>query len=68
MARRWKLLRRVPEIPRLKGERVRSFVFTEAPRKKYDELAPEPLNSVVQLSCEIGIREGEMIDLLKTCT
>ena len=65
MARRWKLLRRVPEIPRLKGERERSFVFTEALRKKYDEVAPEPLNSVVQLSCEIGICEGEMIDLLK---
>jgi integrase len=65
MARRWKLIRSVPEIPRLKGERERSFVFTEALRKKYDEVAPEPLNSFVQLSCEIGICEGEMIDLLK---
>ena len=65
MARRWKLIQRVPEIPRLKGERERSFVFTETLRKKYDEVAPEPLNSFVQLSCEIGICEGEMIDLLK---
>jgi integrase len=65
MARRWKLIRSVPEIPRLKGERERSFVFTDALRKKYDEVAPEPLNSFVQLSCEIGICEGEMIDLLK---
>jgi hypothetical protein len=55
----------VPEIPRLKGERERSFVFTEALRKKYDEVAPEPLNSFIQLSCEIGICEHEMIDLLK---
>jgi hypothetical protein len=35
-------------------------------RKKYDQLAPEPLNSFVQLSCEIGICEGEMINLLKS--
>ncbi len=65
MARRWKVIQTVPEIPRLKGERERSFVFTEALRKKYDELAPEPLNSFIQISCEIGICEGEIIDLLK---
>jgi Phage integrase SAM-like domain len=65
MARRWKLIQTVPEISRLKGERERSFVFTEALRKKYDELAPEPLNSFIQFSCEIGICEREMIDLLK---
>ncbi len=65
MARRWKVIQTVPEIPRLKGERERSFVFTEALRKKYDELAPEPLNSFIQFSCEIGICEGEIIDLLK---
>src|SRR6266436_2630219 len=65
MARRWKVIQTVPEIPRLKGERERSFVFTEALRKKYDELAPEPLNSFIQISCEIGICEREMIDLLK---
>ncbi len=65
MARRWKVIQTVPEIPGLKGERERSFVFTEALRKKYDELAPEPLNSFIQISCEIGICEGEIIDLLK---
>jgi hypothetical protein len=65
MARRWKVIQTVPEIPRLKGERERSFVFTEALRKKYDELAPEPLNSFIQFSCEIGICEGEIIELLK---
>lgn len=65
MARRWKLIQSVPEIPRLKGARERSFVFTEALRRKYNEVAPEPLNTFVQLSCEIGICEGEMIDLLK---
>jgi len=65
MARRWKVLQTVPEIPRLKGERERSFVFTETLRKKYEELAPEPLNSFIQFSCEIGICEGEIIDLLK---
>ena len=32
MARRWKLIRSVPEIPRLKGERERSFVF----RKRFE--------------------------------
>jgi integrase len=66
MALRWKLIRSVPPIPRLKGERVRTFVFTEEIRKKYDELAPEPLNSFVQLSCEVGICEGEMINLAKS--
>jgi integrase len=65
MARRWKLIQAVPEISRLKGERERSFVFTEALRKKYQELAPEPLNSFIQFSCEIGICEGEIIDLVK---
>jgi len=50
---------------RLKGERERSFVFTEALRKKYQDLAPEPLNSFIQFSCEIGICEGEIIDLVK---
>ena len=65
MARRWKVIQTLPEIPRLKGERERSFVFTEALRKKYDELAPEPLNSFIQFSCEIGICEGEIIDLVK---
>ena len=65
MARRWKVIQTVPEIPRLKGERERSFVFTEALRKKYDELAPEPLDSFIQFSCEIGICEGEIIDLVK---
>ena len=66
MARRWKVIETVPEISRLKGERERSFVFTEALRKKYDEVAPEPLSSFIQISCEIGICEGEIIDLLKT--
>src|SRR6201987_21371 len=65
MARRWKDIQTVPEIPRLKGERERSFVFTETLRKKYEELAPEPLNSFIQFSCEIGICEGEIIDLVK---
>lgn len=65
MGRRWKLIQTVPEISRLKGERERSFVFTEALRKKYQELAPEPLNSFIQFSCEIGICEGEVIDLVK---
>jgi hypothetical protein len=65
MARRWKVLQTVPEIPRLNGERERSFVFTETLRKKYEELAPEPLNSFIQFSCEIGICEGEIIDLVK---
>jgi integrase len=65
MARRWKVIQTVPEIPRLKGERERSFVFTEGLRKKYDELAPEPLDSFIQFSCEIGICEGEIIDLVK---
>jgi hypothetical protein len=64
MAPRWKLIQAVPEISRLKGERERSFVFT-ALRKKYQELAPEPLNSFIQFSCEIGICEGEIIDLVK---
>lgn len=66
MARRWKIIQSVPEISRLKGERERTFVFTEELRKKYDELAPEPLNSFVQLSCEIGICEGEAISLEKS--
>ncbi len=65
MARRWKVIQTLPEIPRLKGERERSFVFTEALRKKYDELAPEPLNSFIQFSCEVGICEGEIINLVK---
>lgn len=34
--------------------------------KKYDELAPEPLNSFVLLSCEIAICEGGAIALLKS--
>jgi integrase len=50
----------------LKGERERTFVFTEAIRKKYDELAPEPLKSCVQFSCEVGICEGEFINLRKS--
>ena len=60
------MIRSVPEIPRLNGERERSFVYTEELRKKYDELAPEPLNSFIQLSCEIGICESEAIALLKS--
>ena len=39
-------------------------MFTEALRKKYQELAPEPLNSFIQFSCEIGICEG-IVDLVK---
>jgi integrase len=66
MARRWKLIQAVPQIPMLKGERERTFVFTEAIRKKYDELAPEPLKSCVQFSCEVGIFEGEIINLRKS--
>ncbi len=66
MARDWKVIQSVPKIPRLKGERERSFVFTEELRKKYDELAPEPLNSFIQLSCEIGICESEAIALQKS--
>ena len=66
MARRWKLIQAVPQIPMLKGERERTFVFTEAIRKKYDELAPEPLKSCVQFSCEVGICEGELINLRKS--
>jgi integrase len=66
MARRWKLIQTVPQIPMLKGERERTFVFTEAIKKKYDELAPEPLNSFIQFSCEVGICEGELINLRKS--
>jgi site-specific recombinase XerD len=65
MALRRKLLVSIPSISQLKGERTRSFVFTEELRNKYDELAPEPLNSFVQFSCEVGICEGEMINLFK---
>jgi hypothetical protein len=65
MALRDKVVHGVPSISRLAGERERSFVFTEEIRKKYDELAPEPLNSFIQLSCEIGICENEAIELEK---
>ena len=47
----------------INGRRYRGS--TKALRKKYDELAPQPLNSFLQISCEIGICEGEIIDLLK---
>jgi len=66
MALTWKMIPSVPATPALSGERERSFIFTEEMRKKYDELAPEPLNSFIQLSCEIGICEGEAIALLKS--
>jgi integrase len=65
LAQKWKLIVTVPAISRLKGERERKFVFTPEIREKYDELAPEPLNSIVQLSCENGICVGEALHLLK---
>lgn len=66
MALNDKAIQSVPRIPKLAGERERSFVFTEEIRKKYDELAPEPLNSFIQLSCENGICEMEAINLAKS--
>ena len=55
MAKRWNLISNVPEIPRLKGEKERTFVFTPEIQQKYDELVPEPLRSVIAMGCEIGI-------------
>jgi len=66
MARRWNLIRSVPEIPRLKGE-TRTVIRIQRKHfgRNMTKWPPEPLNSFVQLSCEISICEGEMVDLLK---
>ena len=66
MAKRWKMVSSVPEIPRLKGERGRAFTFSEELLKKYDTLAPEPLKSCLRMGCEIGICETELIELQKS--
>src|ERR1700741_3470438 len=47
------------------GQPMRGQVVPYADQRAYDELAPEPLNSFVQFSCEVGICEGEIIDLVK---
>lgn len=39
MGKRWKLISSVPDIPRLKGEKERNFVFTDEILEKYDAIA-----------------------------
>lgn len=63
VAAEWNLIRRVPNIRLLTGERQRTFVLSHADETKYLGLAPQPLRDAALLMLDTGLRVGEAVKL-----
>ena len=64
IAEEWKVIRRVPRIRLMSGEKQRDFVLSHDDERRYLAAAPEPLKSLAVLLVDTGLRLGEALNLL----
>jgi integrase len=65
VAKEWKVIKSVPKIRLLSGERQRDFVLSHQEEQRYLDAAPEPLKTVAVLLLDTGLRVGEALNLRK---
>ena len=65
VAKEWKVIKVVPKIRLLSGERQRDFVLSHQEEQRYLAAAPEPLKTVAILLLDTGLRVGEALNLRK---
>lgn len=63
LAKRWSVIKAVPTIEMLDGERQRKFVLSHGDENNYLALAPDPLRDVALLILDTGLRIGEAVRL-----
>ncbi len=63
LAKRWSVIKAVPTIEMLDGERQRKFVLSHSDENNYLAIAPDPLRDVAQLILDTGLRIGEAVGL-----
>jgi integrase len=64
IAEEWKVIRRVPRVRQLSGERQRDFVLSHEDERRYLAVALEPLKSLAIVLVDTGLRLGEALNLL----
>jgi integrase len=63
LAYKWKILRRVPAVSFLRGERNREVVLSREQEVLYLEIAPKPLRTVAIILLDTGLRMRELLTL-----
>jgi len=63
IAEEWKIIKRVPRVRLLPGERQRTFTLSHEDEQRYLVAAPEPLRSMAILLIDTGLRLGEALNL-----
>jgi len=63
IAEEWKIIRRVPRVRMLGGERQRDFVLSHEDERRYLAVAAEPLRSLALLLIDTGLRLSEALNL-----
>jgi integrase len=62
---KYKIIKTVPKITLLSGERHRDFVLSHEQEQRYLEATPEPLKTVAIVLLDTGLRVGEALNLRK---
>lgn len=63
LARKWKLVKGVPDIEMLSGENQREFVLSRDQQRDYLDACPEFLRNWAQFALETGMRRKELHSL-----
>lgn len=66
LAQEWKMIRSVPRVRLLTGERQRYFILIHEQEQLYHVAAPEPLKSIAILLLDTGLRVGKALNLRKS--